>query len=38
MLLGLTLVDVVTIAPGAFVIGGVVGYVIRARYNGKEDK
>lgn len=38
MTLGLGLVDVAIIAPSAFIIGGIVGYVIRARYNGKEDK
>lgn len=35
-MLALSLVDVVVISPGAFMIGVVVGYVIRARYNGKE--
>lgn len=34
MPLALTITDVIVISPGAFVVGGVVGYIIRARYNG----
>jgi hypothetical protein len=37
MLVGLTPTDVIIISPAAFVIGVLIGYVIRARYNGKED-
>lgn len=34
-MLGYTITDVIIVAPGAFVVGAVVGYIIRARYNGR---
>lgn len=34
-MVALGLVDIAVISPAAFVIGAVVGYVIRARYNGE---
>ena len=32
---GYSAVDVIIIAPGAFVLGAIIGYIIRAKYNGK---
>jgi hypothetical protein len=35
--LNFTFWDIIIVSPAAFAIGVIVGYVIRARFNGKED-
>jgi len=37
ILLGVTYWDIIIFSPASFVVGAITGYILRARFHGKED-